>query len=321
LKLLLVGDIHIADRPPSIRTEAYSAQILDKLTQTVVIARDENVDGVVWVGDVFHVKAASRTSHALVQRIIEIGQSYSRPWVIVPGNHDLSNDRLESLEKQPLGVLYTAGATIGVGHVVELDIFCIPWLRDWANDLEAKMSAWAECDAPLMVVHASIMPPNENAPYEFYDAVDWGRMMSRPGDVFYGHIHDNHGVYSVEMSGPDSEDEEFVTFCNVGAISRGSLHESTLKRKPHVVLYDSTKEQRFTPVPLEHLPAEEVFRLDIKAVDDDRAEKLGKFLESVEDTELEGLSVEAVMAHIESLDLSDLCRTQIHECLEEAMAK
>ena len=110
MRVLCVGDIHLADRPPSIRVDGYAKQILDKLKQTIEIADRENVDAVAWAGDVFHVKAPTRTSHALVRETAEVGQQYGVPWLIVPGNHDLQHDRLDSIQKQPLGVLYKAGA-------------------------------------------------------------------------------------------------------------------------------------------------------------------------------------------------------------------
>lgn len=56
-------------------------------------------------------------------------------------------------------------------------------------------------------------------------------MPSTSGVVYYGHIHENHGAY--RSAG--------MWFCNQGAISRGSLHESTLKRAPGVTLYDSER--------------------------------------------------------------------------------
>jgi DNA repair exonuclease SbcCD nuclease subunit len=47
---------------------------------------------------VFHIKTPTRNSHALVQRTGEVLTSAGLPVLIVPGNHDLSNDRLDSLK-------------------------------------------------------------------------------------------------------------------------------------------------------------------------------------------------------------------------------
>ena len=109
MRYLLLGDIHLADRPPSSCTETYLEDLFDLLEQTVTLESELECDGTIWSGDVFHVKAAARNSHRLVQRTIELGNRYKQ-WGIVTGNHDIENDRLDSLAKQPLGVLFKSGA-------------------------------------------------------------------------------------------------------------------------------------------------------------------------------------------------------------------
>ena len=106
MRALIVNDPHLADRPPSMRVEGYADHILAKLQFTTTIESDI----VIFSGDVCNLKAPTRTSHALVQRMCDIIRAYNRPVYIVVGNHDMQHDRLESLEKQPLGVLFKAGA-------------------------------------------------------------------------------------------------------------------------------------------------------------------------------------------------------------------
>jgi DNA repair exonuclease SbcCD nuclease subunit len=311
MEVLLIGDVHLSDRPPSLRTETYAQDILDKLWYTVGEAHDREVDAVVWAGDIFHIKAPSRTSHWLVQETVKIGQAYERPWLIVPGNHDMQHDRIASLDKQPLGVLFKAGAIPLVGEVAvgPATIFGIPWLYDWARELPSHMERWNQAEsANLMVAHAPIFPDGETPPYEHISASQWAGYMARAGDVFYGHIHDPHGEYVVDD----------IRFCNQGALSRGSLHEQTLKRKPAVTLYTRSGFER---IEVPHKPVRQVFALDQKLDVDKRQDRLDTFLESVEHTELEGLSVEAVMAHVEGLELKPQTKQTIQECLEEAMSR
>lgn len=320
MRALLVGDIHLADKPPSIRTDEYADQILEKLTQTVDIAKQREVDCVVWVGDVFHVKAPARTSHALVQKTVDVVRAYEKPVFIVPGNHDMQYDRLDSLHKQPLGVLYKAGALPLVGPATaygqNFDMFGIPWLYDWKKDLPKVMRRWTESGTNLIVGHAPLLPPGKMAPFEYIDVQDFVNMMGRDGSVFYGHMHDNHGVYHVE-------NPHHVRFCNFGAISRGSLHESSLSRKPAVAIYEpgvDGKTHIFDRVELNHLPAEAVFRLSEKQIKDDKVRRLDEFLEGIEATSFDVLSVELVLAHLDTLDLKPETKNQITECLEEVMS-
>ena len=318
-RILLVGDIHLCDRPPSLRKPGYSDQILDKLVYTSQIARDEKVDAVVWAGDIFHVKSPSRTSHALVQRVIDVGNSYPCPWFVVPGNHDITHDRLESLENQPLGVLFKAGAQALIGSHDGLGMFGLPWLQTW-DHLERWMQAWQEADKThLMVTHAPIFPPGQSVPYDFIDAMDWAKLMDRPGEVYYGHIHDPHGTYEVTYQ---KKDGDLVTseFCNQGALSRGSLHESTLKRKPAVTVYDSTiRHPQFQRIEVPHYPVEEVFALEARREAEQQQARLSDFLASVGTTELQQFDVATVLAHIDTLELKPRTRQQIEECLEVAV--
>lgn len=315
-KALLVGDIHLADRPPSIRVDGYADQILDKLRQTVALRYSEDCDFVVWAGDVFHVKAPTRTSHRLVQQACDIVAAYGCNVYIVPGNHDVTHDRLGSLDKQPLGVLFKAGAIPCIGGNRRGDpVFGIPWLRDWASELPPYMETWINEDwHELMVTHAPIVRSGEDRPFEVIDAGDWVSMMDRYGDVFFGHMHDPDGVFEQGIA--------HIPFCNEGAISRGSLHEATLRRKPAVSIWDNEQPPgaaRFRRVELDHLPAREVFKLDAKELVDDRQERLTEFLTTIDQTTFEALTIEGVMAHIESIDLDDDVRKEIRECLEVAL--
>ena len=242
MRALAIGDIHLADRPPSIRTETYTQDILDKIEHATQIAVEQKCEAIVCAGDVFHIKSASRNSHALVQRTGEVLRKAGLPVLIVPGNHDLQQDRLDSLRKQPLGTLAKMqGIDLLIGPHPEFPLFGLPYLHDWQALLVPwmkKYRAWADEQKgedfdfwPLMVTHAPIFPPGEEPPYEFISADQWAGLMEGKGDVYSGHIHDPHGAYRVGG----------VWFCNMGAISRGSLHEKTLKRVPRVSIWDSER--------------------------------------------------------------------------------
>lgn len=241
MKILTIGDIHVSDVPPSLRTPTYTEDILKKIEAAVGFAKALSVAAIVCAGDVFHIKTPTRNSHALVQRLAQILTSADIPVWIVPGNHDMSNDRIDSLSRQPLGTLaLTDGIDLLIGPHETLPIFGLPYLHDWQGELPkwmARYKAWAnekkveDMDfAPLMVTHAPLFPPGETPPYEFIDAADWAEMME-VGCVYSGHIHDPHGAYKVGG----------VWFCNMGAISRGSLHEKTMKRVPRVSIWDSER--------------------------------------------------------------------------------
>jgi hypothetical protein len=336
MRALIVNDPHLSDRPPSIRTETYAEDILTKLRYTADIAEMGRVDAVVWSGDIFHIKAPTRTSHALVQQVADVIREYHRPVFIVPGNHDVQNDRLESLDRQPLGVLFKAGAYPLVGEVsvkvrtdtftVRQSIFGIPWLADWKRDLPRYMELWRKSSATLMVAHAPIVPPGVTKPYEVIDAADWAAMMQpHKGDVAYGHMHDADGAYEVVNDILEWQ----AVFCNYGAVSRGSLHESSMTRVPTVALYsteripdaelltlDNPLEATFRPIVVPYRPADEVFRLADKAIADDKTDRLDEFLESIGRTTLDSVSVEGVIHDLRERGTRKPVLDEVEECFE-----
>lgn len=319
-RVMLIGDIHLADRPPSIRTDTYTDDILAKLEESVQIAVREKCDVILLLGDVFHIKTPTRNSHALVQRTGDVLRAGGLPVLIVPGNHDLSNDRLDSLRKQPLGVLAKMeGIELLIGAHEEFPLFGLPYLHDWEAELPKWMSKfrkWAVSQKsesmdfwPLMGTHAPIFPPGEEPPYDFISGEDWAEMVGN-GDVAYGHIHDPHGFYKPNPA-------HNVTLCNNGAISRGSLHEKTLKREPKVTVWDGTP-GGFESFPLKFRPAEAVFRLREKEDVDEKVSRVEEFLGAVGTTTLDGLSIEEVAHQAKARGLKPRTLSLIEELLQEA---
>jgi hypothetical protein len=300
-KVLILNDMHLRDKPPRNCTELYLDDIFDILKFTAQLEKALDLDAVIWAGDVFDHKMPSRSSHRLVLQAIEVVKSYRR-LLILPGNHDISNDRLESIEEQqPLGVLYEAGAERLEGWDEKLPIFGIPWQQRWnePGTLEEVFAPWYQSDLhhgkdlakSLVVTHASIFPPgSEPAVYEYIPTADIAAAMGHEGYLEHGHIHDYHGIYDVDG----------VTFCNLGAVSRGSLTESNQERPIQAALW--TPEHGFLAIDLPHRPADEIFYLD--QARQAREEKISdeRFLEEVGSTRLEISSIASVVSHIQGLD-------------------
>ena len=310
-RVLIVNDIHLSDRPPSSCTETYTEDILDLLGETVAVADQHQVSAVVWTGDVFHSKAPARNSHRLVQKAIGIGHAYGRPWLIVPGNHDLSMDRISSIhETQPLGVLYRAGAKALIGQSPEFPcLYGVPWQQEWSDEnVRAALREYRESshDLPRLVcAHAPLYPPGHELPYENYPAIKWAEAMGNRGSCAYGHVHEYHGTW--DMAG--------VKFHNPGALSRGSLHEYNMTRPVKVSVWDSNGQ--FTEVILTKArPADQVFRLREKQQVTDAAGRLDDFLERVGGTRLEVVSVESVLKYVRGLGLGPEVEEEVRELLE-----
>ena len=314
-RILCVGDIHARDKAPRGATEPYLEDLLDLLHQTVEIASHQKVDAVVWAGDVFHEKEPRKTSHATVMRVMEVARAYPVPLYIVPGNHDLSNDRLESIyDKQPLGVLFQSGVARELdGWIDGLPVYGIPWQSDW----HSNESIWPEVfdefapvrhEAPgpyLVVTHASLYPPGEEPPFDVLDIHEAARHLGAGGSMYYGHIHEDHGIYAVDNA----------TFCNVGALSRGSRHEYNVQRDIKVALWEDGK---FEEIVLDYKPAEDVLLLEEHSAEKQSKMDLDSFLDSIGTKSLEISSTGSVVDYIKTRkDIEKPVRDRAIKLLED----
>jgi hypothetical protein len=345
---LLLSDLHLRDHPPSSCTESYTDDLFNLLEQTVTVARRRKVYAVAWAGDVFDIKTPSRTSHQLVNRTKDLIDRYPCPVYIVPGNHDIKHDRLDSIDSQPLGALVRRHARPLIGWARDgatprtFPLYGVPWLQgygaygEWEGEgphppielnLADAMRGYIEqvfergtgSHKTLVVAHAPLYPPGRELQYEYFPAARWAELMRGQGHVFYGHVHEPHGVYRVGSTWEtDSAIENgVVTFCNHGALSRGSLHEHNLTRQVGCTIWDSETGE-FEFVPLDAKPAEQVFRLTGKQQVTDMQGRLDEFLASVGSTTLEAVSVESVISHIRTLGLGRDAEELAAELITEA---
>lgn len=345
-KILCVGDIHVSDHAPVNCHDTYTDDIIEMLHWTATAAAEMGCDAVAWAGDVFHHKAPSKNSHALVLKMVGVVRAYQEagvPLWIAAGNHDLSYDLYDSIhEKQPLGVLYAAGANELIGWHPELPLYGAPWRQDWERDLEAAFTSWLldpwRFEPPLdninhmrprhnclAITHMSLFPPAlvGNVPYEHIPAEKVAKAMGNEGSLYYGHIHDYHGVFEVDG----------VTFANMGAMSRGSLTESNTNRKIKVALWTDGAEEGITlpdgrqvttlgepgfiEVDVPHKPADEVFLLEQAKAVKDTKHVLDSFIAAIGSASLEISSVASVIDHVQRLDVDPPVKNLVVRLLEE----
>lgn len=231
MNAFLVGDIHLADNPPRACTDKYTDNLLDMLAETLDLAAESYVSFVGLAGDIFHHKAPRKTSHELVTRLMA---RLNRPVGVVAaiGNHDLWHDNHERFRAQPLASL-VASQYISLRHPRV-------YMWHWGKEFDPPGNT------ELVIAHQPIARDGEETPWENVPASYIADRYS--GDVFYGHIHEDIGVWT----------HGDVTFCNHGALCRGTLSEADLNRTPRVTYWESGK--GFQPVELESvLPVSELY--------------------------------------------------------------
>ena len=322
MKLLMVGDVHVSDRAPSTRTESYTEDILMKLHEVAEIAKREDVDAVVFVGDIFHSKIPKRTSHTLVKRVMQV--FIKMPQVlIVPGNHDYDKANPENIHKAPLGVVAMLPnvTLIGLPNKVSAKVAGVQ-----IAGFREEMELYQFPVAPIVVAHAAIFPaPLVPEAWEAWSAQEVADSYlslqgGHPRVVWYGHIHEPHGVYSVGSYGEYEKHKYEITFANLGAISRGSMYDSQHDRTPQVGLLTwGTEHFEIEAIDLVSArPAEEVFRITEEGERrQDEADKAG-FIDALRVAEVEVMSVEGLIAGLrERSDVDGPVRERAVELIEE----
>ena len=304
---IIVGDVHISDVAPSGRVSTYKEDILAKLEFCVNTANAKNLP-LIFAGDIFHVKAPNKNSHKLVQQVHEVIKPVKAGAWFLPGNHDMSNDRLDSLEKQPLGALCRMeNMNLLLGWDERLPGICgIPYLTefDWEDQriYEYEEPEWglaiqrffeqydylpSHVYNDLIVTHAPIFKAGDEPIYNYIPASDWADWWSHDGptSTYYGHIHECHGAYW----------ENGHYFCNQGALSRGSLSESSITRKSAITLWAGNK---FTRIEVPHKAPEEVFLFDKAIERAARKATAQSFSEAFESAKLNFLTTDEIIASL-----------------------
>ncbi len=327
MKFIFRTDVHVADKSPVSWKGDYPAEIFNNLVQIGDLAREHDVRAVLDGGDFFHVKASNRTSHGTVIRVAEIHRAYPCPVYSIEGNHDITGNNLETLEHQPLGVLYAAdvfrhlrehvfeeGDFSELGGVPDLKVRVVgvPYspTRSLAEIQEIRKQPGD--DYLIAIVHALA---GENPPAhveEFFGepVFRYSNLVFEDGpDVFcFGHWHKDQGV--VQLDGR--------YFVNQGATSRGALTRENTERIPKVSLIELTKAGiTVTEIPLNVAPAEEVFDFERKERQEKETLVITQFVDQLqEDVQID--PSQDVETNMEALDFAPEVRSRAFAYLERA---
>ena len=322
MKFLVVNDPHISARTPESRSDDYSVAMLKKLKEIVDLANSNKVEALFFTGDFFHYKDPVRTPHRLIISVMDILTELKHPAYCTLGNHDLEGGSLESIVEQPLGVLLASGHLKNVEQVIfpngsrPVQVTFHPYEYGKPDSFLTRIETQQRNSNSIYVevVHAGIIPVGS---MQFDDTIFldniWGR--GRWDIVCSGHIHNDMGVVR-NSSGR--------YFCNVGAISRGTIAESNLSRMPKVLLLKVTEGgivDTTTILLQSALPAAEVFRIKEHAEKKGSEAKFDSFVNYVSTTmnTAQAKTIELIIEEFfEKKGISAELRTEIRGYLARA---
>jgi len=295
-------DVHAADKSPMSWKGDYPAEIWESLRQIGVLASQYSCAAVLDGGDFFHVKAPTKNSHALVAKTALLhAKDYHCPVYCIEGNHDIQANNLDTVQNQPLGVLYQTGVfqhlreEIFEEGGIKVRVVGLPFSDTRCLD---DFRSIKKRDGEYLVVIAHALA-SEDPPDHVEDF--FGEPVFRYSDLVFdgcadvycfGHWHRDQGITQIGST----------SFVNQGSISRGSLVRENLTRVPKVALISCTVTGVVTtPILLKVLPAEEVFDIERK----ERLDKEAKTIETFVDR-LEGVFSEEIEEQDPAAILSSL---------------
>jgi DNA repair exonuclease SbcCD nuclease subunit len=321
LSFIYRTDTHVCDRNPASWKGDYAAEIWDNLIQIGKYAKEYDADAVLDGGDYFHIKSASRNPHSLVVQSAKIHRGYRCPTLTVPGNHDISYNNLETLERQPLGVLLASEVFIQMTeHVfsdgqLQVRVVGMPYspFRTLA-DLRAIKKKPGDTFL-VAVVHALAgdSPPASVEDFFGEPVFDYADLVSEDGpDVWcFGHWHKDQGIVEIGT-------QQFV---NLGAVSRGALVRENLHRTPKVAYIEADPSGiRVVPLPLIVAPAEDVFDLERKERQEKEDTNIDQFIGALQASTTFD-ATKSIEDNLAALDFATDVRDLAKDYLERARAE
>ena len=314
MKFIFRTDVHIADHPPASWKGDYLEEILDDLLQIGQLAQGATavLDG----GDFFHVKAATRNSHSLVARVALLHAGYPCPVYAIEGNHDLMHNNLESINKQPLGVLFATGVFRHLRDEVfeegdlRVRIVGLPYVPERKPEDFTSIRKMPGDTHLIIVAHVlASLEPSSGLDEMFGEPVlRYRDLVADASVIAFGHWHKDQGIQKV--------DDTF--FVNQGSVSRGALVQENLTRVPKVAVIEITSVGvTVTEQLLEVAPASEIFDLEKKERQDSERDDIEQFVVRLkEETKIDPST--SIESYLNSMEFANDVRNTALEYLERA---
>jgi DNA repair exonuclease SbcCD nuclease subunit len=306
VNLIWTTDWHFTDTPPGRRRDDYRQALLDKLT--FVCGLTEKLNGAALCGgDVFHNKKPFHQGNSLrlIIDLIRALQRFPQERMFGSvGNHDIQYDRMDTLSRQPLGLLIEVGAYHNLNR--ETVIFTN---QDESVKVSVETFSYAEGAETIQnilnvgprqpgvtfrigIVHAYGHPGNAGDMFGTR-TIGYNELEGNDFDVLlWGHDHSRHGVDEVGKT----------THVNLGSMARAAFAYDELDRPVVAAILsfqpDGTFQYGEKPIPVK--PIEQVFASADKGVETvAKSEEIANFFEDMDEA-------------VSGIEVSDP-RTVIHE--------
>jgi len=280
LRVMFIGDIHLCHAAPSSRRDDYASVMLGKIDNLRKIAKKMQVDIAITSGDLFHTKTQPAMYVVECIHRFKKWQDDNIPFYTVVGNHDIMYANTNTLDKVPLGLLFSSGTMKRLGTItVRLENKTVFFRAcDYAMKphIPDKVSEQGQGWVKFLCGHNFIPPqPYYISPDECYTEEE---LKSCDYDAFLmGHDH---------MVFPDV-DYHGKKLIRPGALSRGSKHVTNRARPVCFSIIDvdkTTGEIKSTLMELPVSDASEIFS-ETTIAREDVSSQMSAFVKSLTKTE------------------------------------
>lgn len=256
-KILFIGDPHLNYQTPSSRKDVYPQTILEKIKTVAKLAEEQNIDDVIFLGDMFHQRYQP---YSYMMKCFLAFKEFKKPPYSIIGNHDIIFERADTFEESPLNFLMMTGV---VKHLDELEYgdtlikgfdYTTPITKNEVNDKYVICVAHQYYNTPL---------------YKFYIKPEDALNLNYPAYVL-GH---DHSVYD------DITNDKFKVI-RPGSLSRGTAHSSNLMRDVYGVIFD-TVTKTFTRITIPTQKATDVFK-EIKYIEKSLETSVDEIIDKME---------------------------------------
>jgi predicted phosphodiesterase len=297
------------------RKEGYADELFLKLEEIAELCVTHKVDYALFSGDFFNSKISAKVSHSLVNAALSALDAFPCPILFIVGSHDVPYGRLDLLYKRPIGTIIRHPKVVYISDTAMLEpeagikIRVFPVSDSYNNTTEQVIGALEDMRKrstddnfmghyyDIALLHQPVVKKG-SFPYPVVQSMD---LVGLADFIVFGHVHDHDGVWEYAVG------ENKTTFANVGAVSRGSLDEKTLARKPMVLLFEIDHDLKLTwkEIVLKSAkPAAEVFKLAEKQETLTREADIEALLQSVKETQFGTFSTQSAMAKIKIMPYS-----------------
>lgn len=240
----IVSDLHFMLRNPSSRKDSYYEACFQKFEFIL-----NQCDTLILLGDVFD---KARTEDIVKNRILTLLNAYKKKVYVIPGNHDIEHDNIETLPNTSLGnlVYHNCVCMLTPERIWNIDGLTVGVLEYKIE--EAKKQEFQELD--IVIGH---------------HAYEWGRDLSQgleESDIlrynarfaFFGH---DHQPYEPKQVGK-------TIIYRTGSIMRDALNAYTPNHHPSFMLFEEKNGSYGNPCEIEipHNPVEDAFRIEEKKI-------------------------------------------------------